>query len=93
MTVYFNQSARRGSPGRAARDGPGPAPRGGPGRDAPDSLNLRRSERFRNGDPSNDPGDKGFERLEPWKSNWWKTLDKEAPGQENFYKGEGNVCS
>jgi glycosidase len=48
-------------------------------------------ERFRNGDPSNDPGDKWFEHLEPWKSNWWATLDKEAPGKGNFYKGEGNV--
>ena len=48
-------------------------------------------ERFRNGDPSNDPGDQWFERLVPWKSDWWATLPGEAPGQENFYKGEGNV--
>ncbi|CAN5466752.1 hypothetical protein BH09PLA1_BH09PLA1_16870 [soil metagenome] len=48
-------------------------------------------ERFRNGDPSNDPGDQWFERKVPWTSNWWKTQPGEAPGDENFYKGEGNV--
>ncbi len=48
-------------------------------------------ERFRNGDPSNDPGDKDYERLIKWTADWWKTHPGEAPGQENFYKGQGNV--
>jgi glycosidase len=48
-------------------------------------------ERFRNGDPSNDPGDKEYERLVRWTSDWWKVQPGEAPGDENFYKGEGNV--
>jgi cyclomaltodextrinase len=48
-------------------------------------------ERFRNGDPSNDPGDKPNERLVKWTSDWWKTQPGEAPGTENFYKGKGNV--
>ncbi|MBC8108918.1 MAG: alpha amylase N-terminal ig-like domain-containing protein, partial [Anaerolineae bacterium] len=48
-------------------------------------------ERFRNGDPSNDPGDQWFEKKVPWTSNWWKTQQGEPPGEENFYKGEGNV--
>lgn len=48
-------------------------------------------ERFRNGDPSNDPGDKEYERLIKWTSDWWKTQPGEADGAENFYKGEGNV--
>ena len=48
-------------------------------------------ERFRNGDPSNDPGDKPYERLIRWQADWWKAQPGEAPGDENFYKGEGNV--
>jgi glycosidase len=48
-------------------------------------------ERFRNGDPSNDPGDRDYERLVKWTSDWWKTQPGEAPGDENFYKGSGNV--
>ncbi|WP_428940733.1 alpha-amylase family glycosyl hydrolase [Fontivita pretiosa] len=48
-------------------------------------------ERFRNGDPSNDPGDREFETLVRWQADWWKTQPGEAPGQENFYRGHGNV--
>jgi len=48
-------------------------------------------DRFRNGDPSNDPGDKWYERLIPWTHNWWKAAPSEVPGDENFYKGAGNV--
>lgn len=48
-------------------------------------------ERFRNGDPSNDPGDKPGERLVKWTSDWWKTQPGEAAGDENFYQGKGNV--
>jgi cyclomaltodextrinase len=48
-------------------------------------------ERFCNGDPSNDPNDHDFEHVVPWTSNWWKAAPGEAPGDENFYKGEGNV--
>ena len=48
-------------------------------------------ERFRNGDPSNDPGDKDYERLVRWQSDWWETQPNETPGEENFYKGQGNV--
>ncbi|HEV2296199.1 MAG TPA: alpha-amylase family glycosyl hydrolase [Tepidisphaeraceae bacterium] len=43
-------------------------------------------ERFRNGDTSNDPD--GAHR---WQSKWFATLPGEAPGEENFYKGQGNV--
>jgi hypothetical protein len=43
-------------------------------------------ERFRNGDPSNDPD--GTQR---WQSKWFAALPREAPGDENFYKGAGNV--
>jgi cyclomaltodextrinase / maltogenic alpha-amylase / neopullulanase len=43
-------------------------------------------ERFRNGDPSNDP-----ENTKRWQSKWFATLPGEAPGEENFYKGAGNV--
>lgn len=50
-------------------------------------------ERFRNGDPSNDPGDKWYEKLIGWKHDWWKSAPNEAPGEENFYKGAGNVWS
>ncbi|HYO09616.1 MAG TPA: alpha-amylase family glycosyl hydrolase [Tepidisphaeraceae bacterium] len=48
-------------------------------------------ERFRNGDKANDPGDKAFERLIPWTHNWWTPAPGEAPGDENFYQGQGNV--
>lgn len=48
-------------------------------------------ERFRNGDPNNDPGDKFYENLVPWTSDWWATLPGEKPGAENFYHGVGNV--
>jgi cyclomaltodextrinase / maltogenic alpha-amylase / neopullulanase len=48
-------------------------------------------ERFRNGDPSNDPGDKDYERLVRWQSDWWKAQTGEAPGEANFYQGQGNV--
>lgn len=49
-------------------------------------------ERFRNGDPSNDPGDKPDERLVRWTSDWWKDQPGENPrGPDNFYKGVGNV--
>jgi glycosidase len=48
-------------------------------------------ERFRNGDTSNDPGGHDYERLVKWQADWWKTQPGEAPGTENFYKGQGNV--
>ncbi|HRK30457.1 MAG TPA: alpha-amylase family glycosyl hydrolase [Tepidisphaeraceae bacterium] len=48
-------------------------------------------ERFRNGDPDNDPGDKWYENLVPWNGDWWATQPGETPGKENFYKGTGNV--
>jgi glycosidase len=48
-------------------------------------------ERFRNGDESNDPVDHDFEHKVPWTGDWWKTQTGEAPGDENFYKGQGNV--
>jgi glycosidase len=48
-------------------------------------------ERFRNGDPSNDPGDKPYEHLVKWQAKWFATAEGEAPGDENFYKGAGNV--
>ena len=48
-------------------------------------------ERFRNGDPNNDPGDMWYENLVPWTSDWWATLPGEKPGKENFFKGAGNV--
>jgi glycosidase len=48
-------------------------------------------ERFRNGDPSNDPGEREYERLVRWQADWWKTQPGEAPGEENFYTGQGNV--
>ncbi|MEO0587529.1 MAG: alpha-amylase family glycosyl hydrolase, partial [Planctomycetota bacterium] len=51
------------------------------------------AERFRNGDPSNDPGDAEYETLLPWTSDWWKTHTQhgEVAGDENFYEGQGNV--
>jgi cyclomaltodextrinase / maltogenic alpha-amylase / neopullulanase len=48
-------------------------------------------ERFRNGEPGNDPGDKGFEHMVPWTADWWKVQPNETPGLENFYKGTGMV--
>jgi len=48
-------------------------------------------ERFRNGDASNDPNDQKFERLISWTSDWWKNQPGETPGEDNFYKGAGNV--
>ncbi len=50
-------------------------------------------ERFRNGDPANDPGDAEYERLIPWTAEWWTahTALGEAPGAENFYHNAGNV--
>jgi glycosidase len=48
-------------------------------------------ERFRNGDTSNDPNDHDYEHVVPWTANWWKTAPGEPPGDENFYKGQGNV--
>jgi hypothetical protein len=41
-------------------------------------------ERFRNGDKANDPGDKPYERLIRWQSDWWKTQPGEVAGAENF---------
>lgn len=49
------------------------------------------AERFRNGDPANDPGDRKFEHLVRWQADWWKAQPGEAKGDQNFYKGEGNV--
>ena len=48
-------------------------------------------ERFRNGDPSNDPGDKPYEHLVKWQAKWFAAAEGEVPGDENFYKGAGNV--
>ena len=51
------------------------------------------TERFRNGEPSNDPGDYEYENLLPWTIDWWTTYPRhgEAAGEENFYTGKGNV--
>jgi hypothetical protein len=43
-------------------------------------------ERFRNGDPANDPP--GTHR---WQSKWFSVLPGETPGMNNFYNGAGNV--
>jgi cyclomaltodextrinase / maltogenic alpha-amylase / neopullulanase len=49
-------------------------------------------ERFRNADPSNDPGDfTAYERLIAWNADWFKTQPGEVPGDENFFHGAGNV--
>ncbi len=50
-------------------------------------------ERFRNGEPANDPGDAEFETLVPWTINWWQPqLEQgEVAGDENFYRGHGNA--
>ena len=50
------------------------------------------AERFRNGDPSNDPGDfTAYERLIAWNADWFKAQPGETPGDENFFQGAGNV--
>ena len=43
-------------------------------------------ERFRNGTTDNDPP-----HTQRWQNLWYATLPGEAPGDDNFYKGEGNV--
>ena len=43
-------------------------------------------ERFRNGETQNDPPN-----TFRWQSDWWATLPGEAPGDEHFYGGHGNV--
>ena len=43
-------------------------------------------ERFRNGETSNDPPES-----HRWQADWWATLPGEAEGEENFYRGQGNV--
>jgi glycosidase len=43
-------------------------------------------ERFRNGEPANDPPN-----TFRWQSDWWATLPGEEPGEENFHRGAGNV--
>lgn len=50
-------------------------------------------ERFRNGNPDNDPGDFWFENLLPWGADWWKAHPQhgEVAGEDNFYRGAGNV--
>lgn len=50
-------------------------------------------ERFRNGNPDNDPGDADYETLLPWTADWWDTHTEhgEEAGDENFYAGAGNV--
>lgn len=50
-------------------------------------------ERFRNGNPANDPGDEEYETLLPWTSDWWETHTQhgEKAGDDNFYAGHGNV--
>ena len=51
------------------------------------------TERFRNANPDNDPGDYDHENLLPWTARWWDTHPQfgETPGQDNFYEGQGNV--
>ncbi len=54
-------------------------------------------DRFRNGDKTNDPGDRGWERLVPWNADWWADAPGETPPagptleQDNFYRGTGDV--
>jgi cyclomaltodextrinase / maltogenic alpha-amylase / neopullulanase len=43
-------------------------------------------ERFRNGDPANDPP-----HTVRWQSKWFSSQPGETPGEENFYKGAGNI--
>ena len=49
------------------------------------------TERFRNGDTTNDPGDFWYERRTQWNSDWYLSLPGEVPGMENFFHGAGNV--
>lgn len=50
-------------------------------------------ERFRNGNPGNDPGDGQYELLLPWHLDWFEThtAHGEIAGQINFYHNHGNV--
>ena len=48
-------------------------------------------ERFKNGDPSNDPSESKAEHMVPWTGRWYDTQPGETPGQENFFEGVGNV--
>jgi glycosidase len=51
-------------------------------------------ERFRNGNPDNDPGRFDYENLVGWNTNWWDVLAGEtAPtdAADNFYTGTGDV--
>jgi glycosidase len=48
-------------------------------------------ERFRNGDPANDPNTRKHEHVVPWTAKWYEPAPGETPGDENFYKGTGNV--
>ncbi|MEM7806639.1 MAG: alpha-amylase family glycosyl hydrolase [Planctomycetota bacterium] len=51
-------------------------------------------ERFRNGNPDNDPGRFDYENLVGWNTNWWDVLTGETPpsgGSDNFYTGTGDV--
>ncbi|MGF1632650.1 MAG: alpha amylase N-terminal ig-like domain-containing protein [Phycisphaerae bacterium] len=50
-------------------------------------------ERFRNGNPDNDPGAFEYENLIPWEADWWETHADagEVAGEGNFYQGAGNV--
>ncbi|MEM8874454.1 MAG: alpha-amylase family glycosyl hydrolase [Planctomycetota bacterium] len=52
------------------------------------------AERFRNGNPDNDPGKYPYELLVPWNSDWWDVLPGETPpsaDSDNFYTGTGDV--
>ena len=50
-------------------------------------------ERFRNGEPGNDPGAFEYETLLPWTHDGWvaDTARGEVAGDENFYRGHGNA--
>ncbi|MEM6561933.1 MAG: alpha-amylase family glycosyl hydrolase, partial [Planctomycetota bacterium] len=51
-------------------------------------------ERFRNGNPDNDPGQYDYELLVPWNSDWWAVLPGETAASaeaDNFYTGTGDV--
>ncbi|MEM1013912.1 MAG: alpha-amylase family glycosyl hydrolase, partial [Planctomycetota bacterium] len=51
-------------------------------------------ERFRNGNPDNDPGRFDYENLVGWNTNWWDVLSGETPpsgNSDNFYTGTGDV--
>ncbi|MEM6561129.1 MAG: alpha-amylase family glycosyl hydrolase, partial [Planctomycetota bacterium] len=52
------------------------------------------AERFRNGNPDNDPGKYDYELLVPWNSDWWAVLPGETAASaesDNFYTGTGDV--